>query len=306
MVAVRIKELSHRYAKEWVVHDVSFDIDQTGITGLLGANGAGKSTCMNIMCGVLFPTQGDVFVEGLSIRDNPLSAKRKLGFLPQQAPLYPEFTVNEYLAYCAALRGLDANAIPDAVNKVMDQCGLSHFANRLIGALSGGYRQRCGIAQSIIHSPRIVILDEPTNGLDPVQILEVRNLIKSIGEDRAVLLSSHILSEVAAVCSHIKMISSGRMVFQGSFEEFRNRAKTDLVRVRFKGYLDPSLFSQVYGLNEVEEVADDVATFSIGNDAAYDEIHRICISNNITILEMSSKERTLEDVFADLDQPAPA
>ena len=175
---------------------------------------------MNAMCGVLNPTHGDILIDGYSIRKDPLTAKTRLGFLPQQVPIYPELTVSEYLTFCAEIRGVEKSKVRVAVEEAMERCGIGHFAKRLIGALSGGYRQRCGIAQAILHNPSLVVLDEPTNGLDPLQILELRALIKEIGADRTVLISSHILSEVEALCDDIKMIDHGRLVFDGSLDEF--------------------------------------------------------------------------------------
>ena len=219
---VKIERLSHKYSTSWAIRDINMEIDHSGIVGLLGSNGAGKSTTMNILCGCLNQTEGNVFVGGIDMRKNPEDAKRLIGFLPQNAPLYMDLTVDEYLVYCANLRKMEKQDIRPAVEAAKERCGISHFSGRLIRNLSGGYRQRVGIAQAIIHRPQLVVLDEPTNGLDPNQIIEVRALIKEIAADRAVIFSSHILSEVQLLCKEIKMIDSGRIVFSDTMDAFNN------------------------------------------------------------------------------------
>ena len=206
---VKIEHVSHRYSVQWAVSDISFEIPRHGIYGLLGSNGAGKSTLMNILCGVLRQTKGEVFVNGVNMRKNPIDAKRHIGFMPQQPPLYNDFTVEEYLSYAADLRYIPEKNVKEAVERVLELCNITHFRNRLIKNLSGGYQQRVSIAQALIHKPALVIFDEPTNGLDPNQILEIRNLIKTIAKESTVILSTHILKEVQAICDHILMIGQG-------------------------------------------------------------------------------------------------
>ena len=219
---VEARHLSHRYATQWAIQDINFEISQRGILGLLGSNGAGKSTTMNIICGVLNQTEGEVFINGINLRTDPVEAKKYIGFLPQRPPLYPELSVDEYLTYCARLRQIARAEEGKVVDEVLARCGISHFRKRLIHNLSGGYQQRVGIAQAIIHRPDFVVLDEPTNGLDPNQILEIRHLIKAIAEECTVVLSTHILSEVQATCREIKMIENGQMIFSGTIEQFDN------------------------------------------------------------------------------------
>ncbi len=175
---VKIERLSHKYSTSWAIRDINIEIDHSGIVGLLGSNGAGKSTTMNILCGCLNQTEGNICIGGIDMRKDPEAAKRLIGFLPQNAPLYMDLTVDEYLVYCANLRKMEKQDIRPAVEVAKERCGISHFSGRLIRNLSGGYRQRVGIAQAIIHHPMVVVLDEPTNGLDPNQIIEVRALIK--------------------------------------------------------------------------------------------------------------------------------
>src|ERR1700759_334332 len=219
---VRIEHLSHKYSSNWAIRDINMVINQTGIVGLLGSNGAGKSTTMNILCGVLNQTEGDVYIDGIDLRKRPEEAKLQIGFLPQAAPLYLDLTVDEYLINCAYLRSMTKEKIPVALEEAKARCGIAHFSKRLIRNLSGGYRQRVGIAQAIIHKPKLVVLDEPTNGLDPNQIVEVRSLIKEIAADRVVIFSSHILSEVQLLCKDIKMIDNGKIVFSDTMDAFNN------------------------------------------------------------------------------------
>ena len=249
---VEARHLSHRYATQWAIQDINFEISQRGILGLLGSNGAGKSTTMNIICGVLNQTEGEVFINGINLRTDPVEAKKYIGFLPQWPPLYPELSGDEYLTYCARLRLMDAREIRQAVDTAEAKCGITHFKKRLIGNLSGGYQQRVGIAQAIVHNPRFVVLDEPTNGLDPVQIVEVRHLIKEIAAERAVMLSTHILSEVQATCDKIKMIEHGHMIFSGTMEEFNNYVEPCSFLVTFGNPPAPDELKTIDGLPEVE------------------------------------------------------
>lgn len=200
---VKVEHLYHRYATQWAVEDICFEIDHSGVVGLLGSNGAGKSTTMNIICGVLKQTQGEVYVNGVNTLQDPIQARKQIGFLPQKAPLYPDLTVDEYLRFCAEMRLMEPKRIRKAVDEAEELCGVTHFKSRLLRNLSGGYQQRVGIAQAILHNPKFVVLDEPTNGLDPNQILEVRHLIRSISEERTVLLSTHILQEIQAISDTI-------------------------------------------------------------------------------------------------------
>ena len=249
---VEARHLSHRYATQWAIQDINFEISQRGILGLLGSNGAGKSTTMNIICGVLNQTEGEVFINGINLRTDPVEAKKYIGFLPQRPPLYPELSVDEYLTYCARLRLMDAREIRQAVDTAEAKCGITHFKKRLIGNLSGGYQQRVGIAQAIVHNPRFVVLDEPTNGLDQVQIVEVRHLIKEIAAERAVMLSTHILSEVQATCDKIKMIEHGHMIFSGTMEEFNNYVEPCSFLVTFGNPPAPEELKNIDGISEVE------------------------------------------------------
>jgi len=232
-IILKTEGLSHKYSNtSWAIRDVNLEMEKQGIVGLLGTNGAGKSTTMNIICGALNQTAGKVYINGIDLREDPESAKKEIGFLPQQPPLYTDLTVDEYLGYCAELRLMEQHKIKGALEEVKERCGLTHISARLIRNLSGGYRQRVGIAQAIIHKPRLVVFDEPTNGLDPNQLIEVRKLIKEIALDHAVLLSSHILSEIQLLCKEIIMIEGGRIVFSDTMDAFNNYVQPHSILMR--------------------------------------------------------------------------
>ncbi|MEJ2884130.1 ABC transporter ATP-binding protein [Pedobacter sp. GR22-6] len=298
---VKIENLSHRYSRDWAIRDINFEIAPVGILGLLGSNGAGKSTTMNILCGVLNQTEGNVYIDGIDLREQPEEAKKLLGFLPQNAPLHLDLSVSEYLTYCAHIRNIDPEKVQKAVEEVMEKCGVAHFGKRLLRNLSGGYRQRVGIAQAIIHKPKLVVLDEPTNGLDPNQILEVRKLIREIAEERAVLFSTHILSEVQAICKEIRMIESGRMVFADSMDAFNNYIMPDTMLVFMDNPPAKEELMAIPGITGVEMLNDRSirlrfkASSSISKELIKMSVHKGWELNEI-MLEKSS----LDEVFAQL------
>lgn len=256
---VQVRNLWHRYSKDWAVKDVSLELDGHKIVGLLGSNGAGKSTMMNIICGVLTQTQGQVLINGHDINSQSVEAKKQIGFLPQKPPLHTDLTVEEYLEFTANLRLVNKKEVKKAVEQAMQKCAITHFRKRLIKNLSGGYQQRVGIAQAIIHNPKFIVLDEPTNGLDPNQILEIRNLIKEIAKDRVVLLSTHILQEVEAMCHEIIMIELGQFVFKGTMAEFSNSLESNTLIVTFKEGAKAPTTEQLQQIEGVEEVSIDDA-----------------------------------------------
>ena len=253
-IIVRVEHLSHRYSVHWAIKDISFEIAENGVVGLLGSNGAGKSTTMNIICGVLNQTEGNVFINGINLREDSVEAKKYIGFLPQQPPLYTDLTVGEYLKHSAFLRLMPAEEVPRAVERALERCAITHFRKRLLKNLSGGYQQRVGIAQAIVHKPDLVVFDEPTNGLDPNQIVEIRHLIKSIAEERTVILSTHILPEVQAACDHILMMDHGKMVFSGTVDEFDNYIVPNTIYVRFDNAPSSGVLKGVEGVNDVEDL----------------------------------------------------
>ena len=299
---VEVRHLSHRYSVDWAIRDINFEIKEKGVFGLLGSNGAGKSTTMNIICNVLTQTEGDVFINGINLRKNPIEAKKYIGFLPQKAPLHTEMTVDEYLYHCADIRLMPKKEIPAAIDRAKEKCGITHFSKRQICNLSGGYQQRVGIAQAIIHDPLFVILDEPTNGLDPNQITEVRHLIKGIAEDRAVLISTHILPEVQAVCDYIMMIEHGNMVFKGSIEEFNNYMDPSVLMViMHNAPVGDSELLKIEGMERVERLTRTRFRLHFkGDDSIVSRVVNEAVRNNWHLREISLEKESLDKVFAKL------
>lgn len=298
---VQIEHLSHRYARNWAIRDINLEISKTGVVGLLGSNGAGKSTTMNILCGVLNQTEGTVLINGYDIRKQPVEAKKQLGFLPQNPPLYLDLTVDEYLTHCAHLRLMEKNAIKPALEEAKQRCGITHFSKRLIKNLSGGYRQRVGIAQAIVHKPKLVVMDEPTNGLDPNQIVEVRTLIKDIAAERAVIFSTHILSEVKALCKDIKMIEDGRLIFSDTMEAFNNYVEPHTaIATMYNMPTDEELLA-IENVTKVNFINDrQVRIFFDGDRDVTSRVVKISVEKNWQLAEIVLEKNTLDEVFAQL------
>ena len=298
---VKVEHLYHRYATQWAIEDINFEIEENGVIGLLGSNGAGKSTTMNIICGVLKQTRGKVYINGIDTLKNPVAARKYIGFLPQKPPLYPDLTVDEYLRFCAEMHWMERKKINAAVGETEERCGITHMKDRLLRNLSGGYQQRVGIAQAILHDPKFVVLDEPTNGLDPNQILEVRQLIREIAEDRTVMLSTHILSEVQATCSTIKMIEHGRVVFSGSVEEFDNYIEPNTLYAVFDLPPLPDELLMIAGIKKVEMVGGHgVRLWYDGERDTIKQVIRESMVRGWEMTEIRSEKSSMEAVFAKL------
>ena len=298
---VKVCDLSHRYSVQWAIHEVNFEITGNGVVGLLGSNGAGKSTTMNIICGVLNQTQGDVYINGINLRENPVEAKKYIGFLPQQPPLYTDLTVGEYLKHSAFLRLMPAEDVPAAVERALERCAITHFRDRLIKNLSGGYQQRVGIAQAIVHNPKFVVLDEPTNGLDPNQIVDIRNLIREIAEDHAVLLSTHILSEVQDICDEIKMIEHGRLVFSGSMEDFDNYIAPESFVIKLGRSPGRAVLASLSENKGVEELEPGRFRIYFKEDSGITEKYiEASVANDWILKDLVVERCSLDEIFAQL------
>lgn len=298
---LKIDHLSHKYSTEWAVRDINLEIPQNGIVGLLGSNGAGKSTTMNIICGVLNQTEGIVYIDGVDLKKEPVKAKKKIGFLPQNPPVYMDFTVDEYLTYCAELRLVKKNEIKPALQEVKERCGIAHFSNRLIKNLSGGYRQRVGIAQCIIHKPKLVVMDEPTTALDPNQLIEVRKLIKEIAVDHAVLLSSHILSEVHLLCKEIIMIESGRIVFSDTMDAFNNYMHPRSIYVNMENPPPSTELMKIKGVTNIEPLTDkETRIYYDGDQETLERLVEACVQNGWRLREIRTEKAMLDDIFKQL------
>ena len=301
---LKVENLSHRYSVQWAIRDINFEITQNGVYGLLGSNGAGKSTTMNISCGVLKQTEGNVFIKGIDMRDNPVEAKRHIGFLPQKPPLHTDLTVEEYLTYCARLRQIARAEEGKVVDEVLARCGIAHGRKRLIHNLSGGYQQRVGIAQAIIHRPDFVVLDEPTNGLDPNQILEIRHLIKAIAEECTVVLSTHILSEVQATCNYIRMIGQGTLVFSGTVDEFDNYILPNTVFATLVAAPPIEELKQLPGVVDVDELGGSNyrLRFSDSPQEMIERVVQTSVAKDWRLTEVRLEKSSLDDIFAELSK----
>jgi ABC-2 type transport system ATP-binding protein len=297
--------LSHRYAMHWAIRDINIEINQTGIVGLLGSNGAGKSTTMNIICGALNQTEGSVLINGIDLRKEPISAKQQIGFLPQILPLYTDLTVDEYLRYAAELRLMPAREIKKAVEEVKEKCQISHFSNRLIKNLSGGYKQRVGIAQSIVHKPSLVVMDEPTNGLDPNQLIEVRKLIRNIAQDHTVLLSSHVMSEIHALCRDIVMIEGGRVIFSDTMDAFNNYLQPQSLLMQLENPPISAALLAIPGITKVDFQSEkQVRVFFDGGEEIAERLVAASVVQDWRLRAINIEKGGLEDIFKQLSNQA--
>lgn len=305
MSILSVQNLSHSYdsKKSWAVSNINFEIQSKGIVGLLGSNGAGKSTTMNIISGVLNQTDGSVHINGADIRRDPERAKQQLGFLPQNPPLYLDLTVYEYLTHCAKLRLMNRHEIESAVNEAMGKVNVTHFKDRLLKNLSGGYRQRVGIAQAIIHRPQLVVLDEPTVGLDPNQIIDLRNLIRDIAEERAVLFSTHILSEVDLMCKDVLMIEGGTLIFNGSLSTFKQVDTPDSILLSFDNPPGDEEFLFLNGVKSVEHLNTGQIRLLIEESTILTkQIIEKSTLQNWQLIEINYEKKSLDAIFAKLSK----
>jgi ABC-2 type transport system ATP-binding protein len=302
---IEVENLTRYYGSIRAIHNVNFTVDKGEIIGFLGPNGAGKSTTMRIITGYLPASSGTARIGGFDVFYNSLQARRLVGYMPETVPLYPEMTIRAYLNYMAELRQLPDTS--QAVDKAMDSCGLTHRARQPIGELSKGYRQRVGLAQAILHEPEVLILDEPTIGLDPRQVTDVRDLIRDIGREHTVILSSHILSEVSQTCSRMLIINNGEIVASGTPEELTERVQeTDRVMVHVDGAEELQamrLLERIQGVLDVEphENGRYVITFTQGQ-ANRAEIARAVLEQRWDLLELSTMRMSLEEIFLKLTE----
>ncbi|MCP5159981.1 MAG: ABC transporter ATP-binding protein [Gammaproteobacteria bacterium] len=254
-ILVQVERLTRCYSGVRVVDEMSFTLFRGQILGFLGANGAGKSTTLRMLAGVLAPDEGRIVIGGVDLLDQPAQAKRILGYLPEQPPLYHELTVDEQLHYSARLHGLSYRIGRQATMRIKQRCGLTEVGRRLIGHLSKGYRQRVGIAQAVLHDPSVIVLDEPTVGLDPIQSREIRELIRELGRERGVLLSSHLLTEVQTLCTHVQMIRAGRLVYTSALADLERQPSTRL-RIALQAPPPLACLNQLPGVVQVDELGE--------------------------------------------------
>ena len=299
MPLITVKNLVRYYDNHCAVDDISFTLKTGDILGFLGPNGAGKTTTMQMLSGNLAPSEGEIHINGFDLLDNPKRAKAEIGYLPEQPPLYKEMTVDEYLTYCAKLHRIEKNRIANAMKLAKTRCGLMESAHRLIGNLSKGYQQRVGIAQAIIHSPKVIILDEPTVGLDPIQIREIRELIIELGKEHGIILCTHILPEVEAVCNRIQIINHGKLVYETDMDVLLGKRLSGLYELSLLHPPNIDALSEIPGINNVERLNDN--TFLLQTNAlSAENIASVVIENNWGLLKIQPHERVLEQIFIDL------
>lgn len=295
------------------VDNINFTLQRGEVLGFLGPNGAGKSSTMQMLSGNLAPTHGSIKIAGMDLLDNPIAAKAKIGYLPDTPPLYKELTVDEYLNYCARLNQLAKADVKQAVSMAKERCGLTEHGERVINNLSKGYQQRVGIAQAIIHSPDIVILDEPTVGLDPIQMIEIRKLIKELGQTHSVMLSSHILPEIQTICDNVLIINQGKLVFNASIEQLNHHMQTHTLRMSCSNCVDLKQIEALEGISSVQKNGEKLivhCSLCEGmSQAERNQATLINISQQLITLatqqqwglyEIFPEKQTLEEVFMSL------
>ena len=303
---VQVNDLSRRYGEFLAVDRVSFELRQGEVLGFLGPNGAGKSTTMQMICGGLAPSAGQITINGFDLIDQPIEAKSNIGYLPENPPVYRELTVDEYLAYCARLHRIRRSEIGEALDNAREHCGLHDVRKRLIGNLSKGYQQRVGIAQAIIHRPPVVILDEPTVGLDPIQIREIRELIRTLGQDRSVILSTHILPEVQATCDRVQIIKQGRLVYNGSTAELGRQGRDNRLQVAFANPPSPQALTELAGCRSVEAVDEQRFALAFDDTGFARSLVEISVREGWQLFELIPQTSSLEDIFVELTTREPA
>lgn len=303
---IEVQHLTKEFGPNVAVSDLTFSVKPGEILGFLGPNGAGKTTTMRILAGIFPPSSGEAKVCGIDVADNSMDVRKKIGYMPEQVPLYPELTVTEYLNFVTSLWPYNQKQRANRLKNVLQQCDLTHVRGRLVGHLSRGYRQRIGLAQALIHDPDVLILDEPTVGLDPKQIREIRQLIKSFQGQKTVILSTHILPEVSMTCQRVLIIHHGKIVAQGTPESLTQQAETATqVEVHVKGGPVAEIsktLSEISGIQNVEvqgpsNGAGTRLLVSANDENIRPQIARTIVEKNWQLLEMRLKSLTLEDIF---------
>ncbi len=300
---IELKNITKKYGDRTVLNGISFTVEKGEVLGFLGPNGAGKTTTMRIITGYLSPTSGEVVVDGYDLRKEPVRVRSIIGYLPELAPAYPEMTVLGYLKFMAGIKGLSGQYGKNAIDRVVQQIGLERVKDRLVGNLSRGYRQRVGIAQALLSNPSILILDEPTVGLDPEQIIEIRNLIRELGKDHTIILSTHVLPEVTVTCNRVLVINDGRLLAGGDY----NMLSDDIYRERtyrlVTGKQDDGvvrLLKSIDGIKDVERQDDGLAITVDTGFKGPERITDAVLKAGYPIVEFSSKVVSLEEVYIKL------
>jgi ABC-2 type transport system ATP-binding protein len=307
---IKVENLTKRYAGQTAIQDLNFEVGKGEIMGFLGPNGAGKSTTMRILSSFMPPTSGRASIAGFDIFEQSLQARAHLGYMPENVPLYNDMRVTEYLDYRAALKGVPHRRVAERVGDVKELCGLKEVEKKIIGNLSKGYRQRVGLADALVHEPDLLILDEPTSGLDPNQIRQVRDLIKNLGKQHTILLSTHILPEVEMTCSRVIIINRGRIEACDTPENLLGRIRTAggvIVEAKVGNDDGAEELRKIAGVRDVTASVDgDWQVFALRVEANTDvreEVYRLASDRRWTLRELSQRKATLEDVFVEITHP---
>ena len=301
-MSVLVKDLVKIYGTQRAVDGISFTATKGQITGFLGPNGAGKSTTMKVATCFIPPSSGSVEVCGYDVVSSPIEVRQQIGYLPEHNPLYLDMYVQEYLKFTGGLYGMKGAALQNRITDMIDLCGLGVEQYKKIGALSKGYRQRVGLAQALIHDPQVLILDEPTTGLDPNQILEIRKVIKSIAKDKTVIFSTHIMQEVQALCDQVIIINKGKIVADKTIAEIRNLNTTiKIIRIEFTEQVDINQFNAFDFVSDARHIQANVYELVVTTDAdTRPLIFKACAEKGWTLIEMKVEEQSLESVFREL------
>jgi ABC-2 type transport system ATP-binding protein len=301
-MSISVENVSKVFGTQKTLHNVSFIVNSGEIVGFIGPNGAGKSTLMKIICSLMAPTAGEVKINGIGVSLNSIEIRRLLGYLPENNPLYPDLYVQEFLQYVAGLYGLGKKGMI-RVREVIGLTGLEPEMHKKIGLLSKGFRQRVGLAQAIIHDPEILILDEPTTGLDPNQIVEIRNLISDLGKEKTVILSTHIMQEVEAICKRVIIINKGQIIANDLTGNISQHAgiESHTTIVEFREEINPEILRNLQGIVEFRQLRFGTWLIETAGDADIrEELFKLAVNNNLVILSLHKKDRKLEDVFREL------
>jgi ABC-2 type transport system ATP-binding protein len=301
-MSIAVENVSKSFGRQQALNSVSFHVNSGEIAGFIGPNGAGKSTMMKIICGLISPTQGEICINDVNIAHNPVKVRSILGYLPENNPLYPDMYVKEYLLYVAGFYKI-RRKLDQRVKEIIDLTGLAPEKHKKIGILSKGYRQRVGLAQAIIHDPEVLILDEPTTGLDPNQIIEIRNLISELGKEKTVILSTHILQEVEAICRRVIIINKGQIVANDYTGKIKNYAitETHTVIVEFSNEPPEEIFMQLQNVDRIKKLKSATWLIQTNNESDIrGDLFNLAVKNNLVILSLHRKDKRLEDVFREL------
>lgn len=295
-MSIIVKNLSKIYGSQKAVDNISFEIPKGQIVGFLGPNGAGKSTTMKMISGYLPPTSGTAHICGLDISNHSLEVRKKIGYLPEQNPLYYDMYIREYLSFTASIHQIKNK--DKRIEEVIKMTGLNKESHKKIGAISKGYKQRVGLAQAMIHDPEVLILDEPTSGLDPNQILEIRDLIINLGEAKTVLLSTHIMQEVESMCNHIIIINNGKIVANDNIANLQKNQQQQCLIVTFENEVEQGQLNKIYGITKSEYIGNNSwKLFAKNTDELRKSIMKWALEKDININELRSESKSMEDVF---------